>query len=71
MLLNTLIAPINIGIFSPILFIPVQHYCIIVTSAAKANIALFTTATYHTLTDITSGMNWEFFFTFDTFHLSL
>jgi hypothetical protein len=49
MLLNTFFAPIDIFILNSIMLIPVQIVRPIIAVATKANIALLTTATHHTI----------------------
>lgn len=68
MFFDTLFTPIDIWLFYAVLFKPVQIRRLIIAVATKANIALLTTATYRTLTNITTEMRVYLLLTLDALH---
>ena len=68
MFFDTLLTPIDIWLFYAVLFKPVQIGRLIIAVATKANIALLTTATLLTLTNITPEMRVYLLLTLDALH---
>jgi len=71
MFFDTLLTPIDIWFLNTIFLKPVQIGRLIIAVATKANIALLTTATLLTFTDITPEMRVNLLLTLDTLHLDI